>query len=256
LRGALGSGERVRPGYWDRFLGVATSDPRKAALGEMHDLSEKFRRRMGYAERGERFGKSPIATMRAAASDGDYEAFRDARRVYLANGGKYENFLKSIGNLDPIARLKGEEDAEGDTKTVKAADNLERRFVHNFLTAEQREKWAVSRDYARGLEVSLWKYWQDASEKDDAFDQRQAQRAATDKEIAGKVRLLGYKQPSKPDDRVEWNREADSALEWLRRHQIDPERAEAAFREHQKTKNPTARADALSRLRKHLREID
>ncbi|MBL8797988.1 MAG: hypothetical protein JNM56_29085 [Planctomycetia bacterium] len=257
-RGQLGStGERVRPGYGDRWAGITTSHPAKNALGEMFDLKDAFLKKQGKKPQ-ERFGRSPIATMRDAAATNDHEAFREARQAYLADGHSYESFKRAIANLDPVAQLAGDPDLEGDSKKLKAADNLERKFVRQFLTDEQRTKLPIVRDYARRLEVTLWTWWQQASERDDSPEQRAAQQQAADKEILTAARRLASKKPVRVSEQAEWSHGIDSALDWLRRHDIDADRAEAAFREYlrKEVQTPAARQDALNRFRKTVRELE
>lgn len=142
-----GSGETIRPWYLQRML-LGVSDPRQNALFEIADLRNDFLAKKG-KERNVSFPASPIKSMREAAEREDYGAFRKARSAYLKNGRDYTDFIASLRNLDPVANRLNVKDEE--------------EFEQKFLTSIQREKLVVARDYAKNLEVTLWKWWHDAA---------------------------------------------------------------------------------------------
>lgn len=139
LKGFLtGSGERARPNYFQRFIGV--SDPRRNALSEMYDLRNKYLRQKGQKSEF-RGGASPFKVIRDAAIAEDYDAFKDAFKVYLASGKNLKSFTSSLRSLDPIAsRLK---------------KSMEREFEQDFLSDIQRKRLRVARDYSQELRVRL-----------------------------------------------------------------------------------------------------
>ena len=144
------TGDSVRPGYLTKLL-FASADPRAMALGEMYDLREKF-----FAKKGKPIpnfrGLSKYRNMRYAAQNGDQEAFVNARRKYLEDGGNWKNFQNSVGNLDPIKS--------------KLNPQLEYEFEHEFLDDKQRRKLRVVRDYANELEIRMIRWWVEAMKED------------------------------------------------------------------------------------------
>lgn len=145
-----GSGERSRPGFFQRMLG--RSDPQMNALGEIHELRNDFMVSVGKPP-PEVYGQSTTRVMRDAAVLGDAAAFRAARGVYLSNPNNgAERFLDSVRRIDPI-----------DTR-LNDAD--EQKFMNEFLTGAQRDKLKVARDYARKIQAAMVYQWEQA-EKDD-----------------------------------------------------------------------------------------
>jgi hypothetical protein len=151
----LQNGLRARPHYIERFL-YGIVNPRRSAIHEMHSLRERFLRKEGREVEGN-FTASKTRYMRYAAMFEDFESFKKARAVYLAEGGTYDKFKRSIAYIDPIARRLNDED--------------EQKFEHEFLTSLQRERLKVARDYAKEVELTLWQWWNEAAE-DDAPEER------------------------------------------------------------------------------------
>ena len=144
MRGMLlGDGTRPRSHYFQRlFFGV--SDPRANAINEMHDLRQKFLALEG-RDTSNVGRASRYKTIRDAAFNLDYDAFVEAKNTYLKEGGTLEGFEGFLQRLDPV---------DG-----RISDELERKFESEFLTADQREKLNVARDYAKEMEVTLWQWW-------------------------------------------------------------------------------------------------
>lgn len=143
---ALGSGLRGRPHMIQREL-FGVSDPRKNALTEIYTLRDRYLGKLG--QQVPMRGNEYFRNMREAAAANDQKAFEEGMRAYLENGGTYEKFKASLKSLDPIASRLTEED--------------ERKF-EEWLTADQREKLLVARDYAQRLSVEMFAMWQEGSE--------------------------------------------------------------------------------------------
>lgn len=143
-----GSGARSRPNMLARMIGV--TDPRKNALFEIAELRDRYLQKLGQDRpyRGNEF----VANMREAASGENQEAFTEARLAFLKKDGNYEKFKRAIGALDPIHQRLNDAD--------------EKKFTEEYLTADQKEKLGRARDYARELEVSMWKMWHEAGKSD------------------------------------------------------------------------------------------
>ena len=133
------TGERARPHYWQRFIGV--SDPRRIALGEMYELRDDFLKKEGKERPSVPFPVSPFKAIRESAYNDDYEAFKEALTAYRKKDKTWKNFKTSLKYLDPIASTLGEEN--------------EKKFENEFLTDIQREKLKRSREYAHILQEKL-----------------------------------------------------------------------------------------------------
>jgi hypothetical protein len=147
---AIGKGNRARRhAWWRAFVGIA--DPRANALGEMYDLRRRFLARKG-ATGGGVYPISEYKQARDAAIAEDYEAFAEWHKSFIEKhkGKSYRKFKAFIGRLDPIAsRLNDQEEAE---------------FANRFLSADQRGKLQVARDYSQELRVILMIWWIAASQ--------------------------------------------------------------------------------------------
>lgn len=140
------NGQRARPNYWQRIIGV--SDPRPNALYEIHELRDRFLKKEGEAS----YPPSKIKVMRDAVQADDYQAFQDARTRYIEGGNSFVNFNRSLNYLDPLAN--------------RLSDEKEQEFEHDFLTDVQREKLKIARSYAQDTRIKLWRWWQDAAKND------------------------------------------------------------------------------------------
>ena len=150
----VGKGHRSRPHFWQRwFVGVV--DPRQTAFGEIYDCRARFLEAKGSPEGGV-YPISQYKQARDAAMAEDYDAFIEWKGAFqekypgLKGGEKFKAFLK---RLDPIAS--------------RLSDKDEYEFEHEYLTAEQRGKLQVVRDYAGELRDRLFLWWT-ASEEDKA----------------------------------------------------------------------------------------
>lgn len=144
IKRQVGTGDTVRPGYGERQLGLARSDPGQAALSEVHDLRRRFLSNKGEPDTTPR-APSSIAKLRDAALADDPKAFADAKARYLESGGTREKFEDALKNLDPIAGK------------LNASD--ERKFTREFLTDSQREKLKRAREYTKGLTKKIKEMW-------------------------------------------------------------------------------------------------
>jgi len=163
-----GTGKRARPHYAQRwFVGVV--QPAENALSATYDLRETFLKKEG-RPRPVMMGESSIKAMRQAVSHGDYDAFLEARKAYLESGKTYRNWRAALSAIDPIGNSLNAED--------------EKKFIA-WLSEDQRSKVDMARDYARGLEVEMWKWWQRAGAAGEADTLK-----GTDAEIAAKAAKL------------------------------------------------------------------
>jgi len=212
------AGERARPHTFpERIpLGIGIVNSAENALSATHDLRQTFLAKEGQ-ERPPVFGKSAITTMRRAVSAGDQEAFNEARRAYLEKGKDYKNFKQSIAYIDPIARRLNAE--------------MEVKF-ENFLTSAQRERVKIARDYARALEIQMWKWWYLASAEDTPA-QKLVYKEALDKEIAAKVQVIDRKPKSGMPraKRLELRNEQEQARQWLAERGVSLPRARRTARQ-------------------------
>lgn len=143
-----GSGERARPNYLARAM-VGVVDPKRNALNDTYDLREKFLKKEGHESPNFK-GTSAFKNIREAAMAQDYNAFKAALKAYYDSGKGYDNFKKSLNYLDPIAQR------------LNADDELK---FEKFLTANQRKRVAVARQYAQDLKVTLWAWAKKAKEE-------------------------------------------------------------------------------------------
>ncbi len=151
VKGAITKdGTRAAPHYLKKYA-MGVSDVDKNALGEMYDLINAYKRSKGKDPKPFDGPASPIAKMRTAATDGNYEAFKEARTVYLKDN-KFKNFSASLKKLDPVDReIKDEAD-----------------FEDNFLTETQRKKLYRVRDYAQRTRTKMYEWWRKAFDEDEA----------------------------------------------------------------------------------------
>ena len=173
VRGLVtGDGSTMRPNYLQRWV-TGVVDPRRTAIHQMYDLRAKFLKKQGKAIPS--FGgTSPFKNIREAGYNGNYEAFKKARRTYLKSGKTYENFKRSLGYLDPIAsRLKDEDEI---------------KFETEFLTGQQRKRLKIARDFAHNTKVKLFGWWRDAAQ-----DDTPAEQIEYDQEVRRDVGLLLYR---------------------------------------------------------------
>lgn len=156
-KGAIaGEGTRARPNYWQKFMGVGVSDPRRNAINDLYDLRERFLKQKGQTSPNI-LHESAFKPMREAAYADDYEAFKEARQAYLGKNKDWDNFKSSLEHLDPIhARLNEADEKEFETK---------------FLNARQREQLRVARDFSMELKDRLIGWWLQANKEEGRTDE-------------------------------------------------------------------------------------
>lgn len=141
----LHTGERARPHYWQRLIG--TTDPRRNVHGEIMQLRDDFLRQEG-RERPTVFSQSKIKHLRDAAFNNDFDAFVEARKRYVRDGGTWKKYKQSIGYLDPLyGRLN---------------DTLKKKFTNEFLTDMQREKLSRATSYGAVMKERMASWWSKA----------------------------------------------------------------------------------------------
>jgi N12 class adenine-specific DNA methylase len=143
----LRDGTRSRPHFLGRMIGIV--DPRKNALYEVAELRDRYLDKIG----DPKFPRNKfMINMRDAAAADDWDAFAEARKKYIENGGDFDRFMKSAERYgDPLSGLSQE----------KRED-----FTENYLTPDQREKLSRSLDYGQGLRVKMWQIWHNAAKGD------------------------------------------------------------------------------------------
>ena len=216
-----GTGKRARPHYAQRwFVGVV--EPAENALSATYDLRETFLKKEG-RPRPVIMGESSIKAMRQSVSRGDYDTFVEARKAYLKSGKTYRNWRAALSAIDPIGNSLNAED--------------EKKFIA-WLSEDQRSKVDIARDYARGLEVEMWKWWQRAAETDEPAAKYQME-VATDAEISARAAKLyapsGEMKEVSPiltyTKRKARRAEQEEARQWLHARGIGRFRAVAAMRQ-------------------------
>jgi hypothetical protein len=145
----LHNGRRERPYLGQRMM-VGVIHPGRSAIGQMHELRSRFLEKEG-RPRPASFPASPTKVMREAAMSENYDAFVEARKVYIEEGGNPKRFLASIRALDPVASRLNERD--------------ERKFV-NFLTPRQRSQMQLAREYANEIAVRMAHWWRLAAQEE------------------------------------------------------------------------------------------
>lgn len=141
---ALGDGTSIRPGMADRWLGIAIEEPMRNALSDTHDQIRRFLESKSLGNDDD-YGTSKTRTMRLAVENRDYDAFAVAKRKYLAGGGSFASFKKSIAKLDPLTRVRN--------------GKMEKEFVETFLNDDDRRKLKMSRDWAASLRDGMLVWW-------------------------------------------------------------------------------------------------
>ena len=198
---ALGTGERMRPHYWERAV-VGVVDPAEAALSEMYILRANYLESIG-RDRPPVMGRSSARTMRQAIAQRDYEAFEQAASVYLAKGKDYKAFKAAVSYFDPIAAGLSAKDEE--------------RFEQEFLNGDQRGRLKIARDYAQRLQVQAWQWFEQMIEGREPGERFELERQM-EAEIAAKVALIDRtaRKGMSPRDVVELEQSKAEARMWLR----------------------------------------
>lgn len=140
----LKQGHRARPHYWPKLWGIAVTDPQENALSEVHDLRTRYLRQLG-KEPTNPLRVSDTRVMKQAARADDFEAFQEAKRVYVAAGKNWKTFKASIDRLDPLE--------------TQLNESQERKFIDEYLNAADRRKLQVARDYAADLRARMAAWW-------------------------------------------------------------------------------------------------
>ena len=193
------TGARGRPNLFTRLL-FGIVNPQDTALGEMYDLRNRFRVKKG--KRPQNFkGISPVRDMKQAGINMDFKAFKEGRIAYLATNNNFKNFKNSLRNFDPIsARLN---------------DADEKEFEQEFLTAEQRVKLQVARDFAQNLRVRLWHWWVKAAEEQDTPELKKALKEQIDLDVTSKARTISSERPKDRSKRAAWKIRVEKAFKSL-----------------------------------------
>lgn len=140
----LQEGHRARPHYWPKLWGISVTDPKENALSEIHDLRTRYLHKLGN-EPTNPLRVSDTRVMKQAARADDFEAFQEAKKVYVRSGKTFKTFKASIDRLDPLETQLNEEQ--------------EREFIDKFLNAADRRKLTVARDYAADLRSRMAAWW-------------------------------------------------------------------------------------------------
>lgn len=152
------TGERARSG---RFFSPfpAGTDARRSALGDAYAWRNRFLETIGRSNEGS-YPRSAFKTIRESAANDDYEAFKEARLLYL-RGEKprtYEDFARHLDRMDPL--------------DAALSDKDERKFINEYLRPDQVERVREARDYAFELKHRLWWWYKQAVEEQDDPNQK------------------------------------------------------------------------------------
>ncbi len=177
---AMKDGTRAAPNYLQNWL-WSTENPEKNALGEMYDLRARFLTKEGRDVPDFKGLKTSFGVMKDAAGNGDYKAFKEALRLYREKADA-KKFIQRIDSLDPI------EDGLND------AD--EKKFENEFLTAPQRMKLKIVRDYAQQLKIDMYQMYKQAAEEEGGDMLKDFEKASTEK-IKNLKQTLRGKAPQK-----------------------------------------------------------
>ena len=214
------SGEGVRPGYWQRLIGYSEHDLN--AMHEIHDARRNFLKIKRPWQVPAKFGASPIKVMRDAAHAANYDRFVKARKVYLKKGLTFKQFAKGLEFIDPVSNRLNEK--------------LEKEFVEEFLSDDQRSKLEKARNYAQKLELTMWWWWRKAAKKGPA-DELEATNKAIAKTVGNKVKALVRGKPTKRTEtmtRIEavekWRNEKAAAEAWLKGRGLTYEEVSKAYK--------------------------
>jgi hypothetical protein len=157
----LGLGQTPRGKYLQRyFTGVV--DARRNAIHETYDLMRQYQRKIGKEPRNYGFGST--RNMRLAAQEGDYEAFKNSYRAFLAKGGNGKKFSRSVAYLDPLA-------------TTDLTKWQKQQFLNEFLNDTQRRRVMAARGYAHDLHALMILWYRRA--KSELQSERKARAATT-----------------------------------------------------------------------------
>lgn len=141
----LHKGWTARPHLAQR-LAMGVVDPRIEALSQIWDMKAKYAKKKTGVDADSYWRVSKVKVMRDAAKAGNFDAFKKAKAIYIANGSKASNFKMSLSRMHPLAGMS-------------RADRLE--FQHVFLTGQQRENLLpVATDYSLKLKGQMMTWWQ------------------------------------------------------------------------------------------------
>jgi hypothetical protein len=236
LHGLLtGSGKTARKNYFERYL-YGIINPKDEALNEIYSLRDSFLKKKG-EESPNPTGIPAIKEMKEAFKNDNYEAFLDARKVYLSQKGRgYKSFESAISRLDPMHKPLGKLD-EGESKIDREDE------FYQYLTAEQRGKLRVARDYALEMEGKLYDWWKRA-------EKEEPQRLERMKAIANKAEYLIRGVPAMKSKRAEWEKGVKEAQDWFKTRGIDFQTALDAWAE---AKPQSMSSEKIEKLQKRLK---
>lgn len=215
LRGKLlGDGSTLRDHYWYKWIGIGTSDPNQVALSEVHSLRSQFLKSIGQEASNEYTASAKWKTLKQAAENEDYEAFKTARRYVIDKYGHgdpvktFDSFKAMIGKIDPLENRLSLEN--------------EKRFFAEFVRQEDMPKIDRARQYARDQEMLLYQWWRAAAIEDDEPQQTRKLRAKIADESARDKQIIKRSLNStKPEnrDKLRSDKEAARQREMMRRGQ-------------------------------------
>jgi hypothetical protein len=176
----LQDGTRMRPHAFTRLV-IGVTDPRKNSFYEITELRDRYLGELGKAKPA---ANKYATNMRTAAENGDQAAFEEARRAWLKEKDThdFDNFQERLDYLDPLARMN-------------QTSGEEEKFVSSYLTADQRQKLRIARDFSQETRISMVEMWNKA-EKNDPPALQQKLRAEKEEWLLRKVDQLLEKRPS------------------------------------------------------------
>jgi hypothetical protein len=124
--------------------GVSSIHPGKEAVNEVRTLMGMWDRKRG-KDPEDPHPPGAIAKMRAAMDVDDREAFKNAKDVYLKDGGNIAKLIGSLDRMDPIKKLS----------------ETDRKAFYRFLTDEQREVLKKAREYTQSERKKFAQWWRE-----------------------------------------------------------------------------------------------
>ena len=199
-----GDGRTAKPGNFGLFpwlFRTVTTNNNANALNDTYGYMETFLESKG--EPKPSFGLSKVRFMRYAAQYNDKESFLKAKKAFIDNGGTDKSFLRSISNVDPVAKLR---------------NDLEKEFTTEFLNPLQVKRMEMGRAYASHTAAAMWKWWAE-SEKDPITGHLSDKFANN---IGSKISVAGpdHRKSSKDSNGVPWSSRYTEAADYLKERDV------------------------------------
>mgnify|MGYP001613258473 FL=1 len=143
----LKTGERARPDRFERMF-YNVFDTRETALQYAYEWKDMFL--TSKDKEPFRGNQSPTRIMRMAANYNDFEAFKEARKIYLKNNG-WDNFEGSVDRFGPLSGLN---------------QDLRVEFETQYLNEAERRQLQVAIDHAENIKEKMYDFWDRAENEE------------------------------------------------------------------------------------------